>query len=79
MGHIRLPGRPLTGEFHHMTASSHADALVILLHGVGGDGQNMLGLAEAWRPSLESIAFTAPDGPFAFDHGPAGNGSTSRA
>jgi phospholipase/carboxylesterase len=53
-----------------MDSLTHADALIILLHGVGSNGLNMMALAEAWRPSLPGTAFAAPDGPFAFEHGP---------
>lgn len=52
-----------------MTPSTSPDGLVVLLHGVGSNGRDMLGLAEAWRPSLPNVAFVAPDGPFAFDQG----------
>jgi phospholipase/carboxylesterase len=57
-------------EKSEMDPRTHANALVILLHGVGSDGQNMMALADAWRPSLSGAAFAAPDGPFAFEHGP---------
>jgi phospholipase/carboxylesterase len=53
-----------------MDSRTHADALVILLHGVGSTGQNMMALADARRPSLPDCVFTAPDAPFAFEHGP---------
>jgi phospholipase/carboxylesterase len=46
-----------------------ADALVILLHGVGSSGQNMMTLESAWRPLLPRARFVAPDAPFAFNHG----------
>lgn len=53
-----------------MDSRTHADALIILLHGVGSAGQNMMALADAWRPPLPDCVFTAPDAPFAFEHGP---------
>jgi len=53
-----------------MTPSTSPDGLVVLLHGVGSNGRDMLDLAEAWRPSLPNVSFVAPDGPFAFDQGP---------
>jgi phospholipase/carboxylesterase len=53
-----------------MDSLTHADALIILLHGVGSNGLNMMALAEAWRASLPGTVFAAPDGPFAFEHGP---------
>lgn len=53
-----------------MNLRARAGALIILLHGVGSTGQNMMALAEAWRPSLPGTVFAAPDGPVAFEHGP---------
>lgn len=53
-----------------MNSHARADALVILLHGVGSTGQNMMALADAWHSSLPGTVFAAPDGPFAFEHGP---------
>ena len=52
-----------------MKLHSHADALVILLHGVGSNGQDMMVLADAWRPSLPGVVFVGPDAPFAFEGG----------
>ena len=52
-----------------MNNSKNTDALVILLHGVGSNGQNMLALAEAWRDMLPGAVFSAPDAPKAFDQG----------
>jgi len=49
--------------------NADADALVILLHGVGSTGLNMMALESAWRPLLPRARFVAPDAPFAFDHG----------
>ena len=51
-----------------MTRST-ADSLVILLHGVGSSGANMMGLADSWRACLPGAAFAAPDGPVAYDQG----------
>jgi phospholipase/carboxylesterase len=48
---------------------STADSLVILLHGVGSSGANMMALAEMWRACLPMAVFAAPDAPLAFDQG----------
>jgi phospholipase/carboxylesterase len=72
VGHGDHPGQSLIFgqlEESEMDLRTHADALLILLHGVGSNGQNTTALAEAWRPSLPGIMFAAPDGPFAFEHG----------
>ncbi|HEX8444782.1 MAG TPA: prolyl oligopeptidase family serine peptidase [Allosphingosinicella sp.] len=52
-----------------MNRENEADSLIILLHGVGSNGQNMMALAHAWRETLPDSAFVAPDAPFAFDQG----------
>lgn len=52
-----------------MTSSNRADALIILLHGVGSSGDNMLGLASAWPASMPNILLVAPNAPFPFPQG----------
>ena len=52
-----------------MNRENEAHSLIILLHGVGSNGQNMMTLAHAWRETLPDSAFVAPDAPFACDHG----------
>ena len=44
-------------------ASGKAKALVILLHGYGADGDDLIGLADAWAPALPGAAFVAPHAP----------------
>ncbi len=43
--------------------SGPAKGLVVLLHGYGANGQDLIALAEAWQPSLPGIAFVAPNAP----------------
>ncbi|MCL4766765.1 MAG: dienelactone hydrolase family protein [Hyphomicrobiaceae bacterium] len=40
-----------------------ATGLVVLLHGYGANGADLIGLADAWRPVLPGAAFVAPDAP----------------
>lgn len=40
-----------------------ADALVILLHGYGANGEDLIGLADYWRALLPNAAFVAPNAP----------------
>jgi phospholipase/carboxylesterase len=51
-----------------MSAAS-GKRLVILLHGVGSNGADMMGLAQLWRPILPGVSFEAPNAPERFDHG----------
>jgi phospholipase/carboxylesterase len=46
--------------------------LVILLHGVGADGNDLIGLADYWRRLLPEAAFVAPNAPFPCDMAPYG-------
>ncbi|PZO79267.1 MAG: phospholipase [Mesorhizobium amorphae] len=55
-----------------MTSSPSAHGLVVLLHGVGSNGEDMLSLARSWRSSLPDVRFAALDAPFAFDQGGTG-------
>ncbi|WP_431270401.1 alpha/beta hydrolase [Dankookia sp. P2] len=46
--------------------------LVVLLHGLGADGQDLIELAAHWAPALPEAAFVAPDAPEPCDMGPYG-------
>lgn len=46
--------------------------LVILCHGVGADGHDLIDLAPYWGQALPDAAFVAPHGPEPFDMAPAG-------
>ena len=49
-----------------------ARQLVVLLHGVGADGSDLIGLAPYWAPLLPEAEFIAPDAPFPCDMAPFG-------
>ncbi|MDA1132980.1 MAG: dienelactone hydrolase family protein [Proteobacteria bacterium] len=46
--------------------------LVVLLHGWGADGNDLIGLAGAWRAVLPRAAFVAPDAPEPHPQAPGG-------
>ena len=46
--------------------------LVVLLHGLGADGGDLIGLADAWAKLLPDAAFVAPDAPEPCDLAPMG-------
>ncbi len=46
--------------------------LVILLHGVAADGNDLLYLAQAWRKLLPKAEFLTPHAPFPCDYAPDG-------
>lgn len=53
-------------------AGGAARQLVVLLHGVGADGADLIELAPAWAEGLPHAAFIAPDGPEVCDMAPYG-------
>ncbi len=46
--------------------------LVILLHGLGADGNDLIGLAPAWSQLLPEAEFVSPNAPFPCDMAPYG-------
>jgi len=44
-------------------ARGNATHLVVLLHGYGADGNDLIGLAPHWQRDLPSVAFVAPNAP----------------
>jgi len=49
-----------------------ARQLIVLCHGVGADGHDMIDLAPYWGRALPDAVFVAPDAPEPFDMAPAG-------
>src|SRR5476649_1623169 len=44
-------------------AQGPATHLVVLVHGYGADGHDLIGLAQHWRDLLPTVAFAAPNAP----------------
>jgi phospholipase/carboxylesterase len=51
-------------------ARGPATHLVVLVHGYGADGQDLIGLAQHWQGLLPSVAFAAPNAPARIPGGP---------
>jgi phospholipase/carboxylesterase len=51
-------------------ARGPATHLVVLVHGYGADGQDLLGLANHWQGLLPTVAFAAPNAPARIPGGP---------
>ncbi len=49
-----------------------ARQLIVLCHGVGADGHDLIDLAPHWGKSFPDAAFSAPDAPEPYDSGPSG-------
>lgn len=63
---------PLSGPSLPPADGKPARALVILLHGLGSDGNDLIGLAPHWAALLPHAAFVSPNAPFPCDMAPYG-------
>jgi phospholipase/carboxylesterase len=63
---------PLSGPVAEPASGRRASQLVVLLHGLGADGDDLLGLAAMAGEALPDAAFVAPDAPFPCDLAPMG-------
>ncbi|MDO8605565.1 MAG: dienelactone hydrolase family protein [Phaeospirillum sp.] len=66
------PAVTLTGPSVEPASGGPAAQLVVLLHGVGVDGSDLIELAPFLATVLPDAAFVAPDAPQAFDLAPFG-------
>jgi len=62
----------LNGPRFGPKAGGAARQLVVLLHGLGADGSDLIELAPAWAEALPHAAFVAPDAPDPCDMAPYG-------
>jgi phospholipase/carboxylesterase len=62
----------LSGPVREPASGGAARQLVILCHGVGSDGQDLIGLAPYFAKVLPDAKFIAPNAPYAFDQAPFG-------
>ncbi len=53
-------------------AATRPHQLVVLLHGLGSDGQDLIGLAPHFAQALPNAFFVSPDAPFRCDMAPMG-------
>ena len=49
-----------------------ATHLVVLVHGYGADGNDLIGLAQHWQGLLPTVAFAAPNAPARVPGAPSG-------
>ncbi len=62
----------LSGPSRPPASGGRPRQLVVLLHGLGADGSDLIGLAPAWAPQLPEAAFVSPDAPYPCDMAPFG-------
>ncbi|MGQ0662254.1 MAG: alpha/beta hydrolase [Pseudomonadota bacterium] len=66
------PFLALSGPSFGPSAGGDPGQLVVLLHGLGADGNDLIGLAPHWAPALPHAEFLSPDAPFPCDMAPFG-------
>ena len=69
---VKARGDQLTGPSLQPRSGQPARELVVLLHGVGADGNDLIELAPTLAERLPHAAFVAPDAPFPCDMAPYG-------
>lgn len=57
---------------YELVPEGEADSLVILLHGLGSNGRDLISLAPMWATELPNTVFVSPDAPFVCDMVPPG-------
>src|SRR5213595_3130612 len=57
----------LSGPSRPPASGGRPSRLVILLHGLGADGNDLIGLAPHWARLLPDAEFLSPDAPFPCD------------
>ena len=62
----------LSGPSRPPVSGGRPDRLVILLHGLGADGNDLIGLAPHWARLLPTAEFVSPNAPFPCDMAPYG-------
>ena len=68
----------LTGPRFGPTAPGAPKQLVVICHGVGANGQDLISVGPMLAAALPHAVFTAPDGPEAYDMIPPGHGNEGR-
>ena len=63
---------PLDGPHWGPASGAAPRSIVVLLHGWGADGQDLIGLAPHWGAQLADALFVAPNAPEACDMNPMG-------
>lgn len=64
----------ITNFYEHRPASgAKPKQMVMLLHGLGADGRDLLSLAPEWATDIPDAIFISPDAPFPCDMAPFGH------
>jgi len=68
----KLEGQKLEGPSHGPHAGGKPGHLVVLLHGYGADGDDLIGLAPVLAPLMPDAVFHAPNAPYPCEGNPFG-------
>src|ERR1039457_1057346 len=63
----------LSGPTQKPLAGGRPKQLVVLLHGYGSDGNDLIGLAPHWAPLIPEAEFLAPHAPYPCEMAPFGH------
>lgn len=58
--------------YEHAPKNGKPEQIVILLHGLGSNGRDLISLASYWAENLPQAVFISPDAPFSCDMMPPG-------
>ena len=58
--------RLLTGPFVQMDKSERIENIVVMLHGYGSNGNDLIQIAHQWKDNFPKVFFSAPNAPFKF-------------
>ena len=73
VGSARMTSKmTISGPAYGPQAGGRPSKLVVLLHGLGADGNDLIGLAPRWAGALPDAEFVAPHAPFPCDMGSFG-------
>ena len=67
-----MASRNLTGPRHPPVNGLSARKLVIFLHGLGADGNDLIDLAPLWAEQMPDTEFVSPHAPYQYDMAPQG-------
>lgn len=62
----------LSGPQRLPVSGTAATSIVVFLHGLGADGNDLIGLADDMKEWFPNTLFASPDAPFTCDYGPYG-------
>jgi len=69
---LSMTDSKLDGPRRRPSNGAKATSLAVLLHGVGSDGNDLIGLVPHWADLLPGTEFVSPHGPYPYDMAPQG-------